>query len=74
LSLSKNPPRHLVIPQPVPKLVPLKHGRLYCERCRSQTGAGELVGWWKVRNGRRVLPTIYCAVCHRENVKTFQAK
>lgn len=55
-----------------PSLVPLRHGNPYCEGCRDQLKPGMLVGWWSVPRGRGgVRKTVFCAPCHRGQIKAL---
>ena len=67
-----------MLSQPIPSLVPLRYGEVYCEPCQITIRAGDRVGWWKVRDyhGENVPKSqrwrnrkaVYCKACHRANI------
>jgi hypothetical protein len=61
-------------PKKHPQLVRLKYGTIYCELCTQTLTAGDPVAWWQVvSTGGRRRPAVYCADCHRANVRAGAA-
>jgi hypothetical protein len=56
--------------QQIPRLVPLRYGRVRCEACAESISAGMRVAWRRIRgaNGRS-RKGVHCAACHHDRLR-----